>query len=69
MDIQVHVDTLILIPTGKIYIFLYSRRSDRWRYTLALRGLEEPAHALRELEEPFFQLCCCIVSVFGSGGK
>jgi hypothetical protein len=21
------------------------------------------------LEEPFFQLCCCVVSVFGSGGK
>ena len=30
-----------------------------WSYTLALRGLEEP----------FFQLCCCVVSVFGSGGK
>ncbi len=26
-------------------------------------------HALRGLEEPFFQLCCCVVSVFGSGGK
>ncbi len=25
--------------------------------------------ASRGLEEPFFQLCCCIVSVFGSGGK
>ncbi len=25
--------------------------------------------ALRGLEEPFFQLCCCVVSVFGSGGK
>jgi hypothetical protein len=21
------------------------------------------------LGEPFFQLCCCVVSVFGSGGK
>jgi hypothetical protein len=28
--------------------------------TLALRGLEEPAHALRGLEELFFQLCCCV---------
>ncbi len=25
--------------------------------------------ALRGLEEPFFQLCCCVVSVFGFGGK
>ncbi len=25
--------------------------------------------ALRGLEEPFFQLCCYLVSVFGSGGK
>jgi hypothetical protein len=25
-----HVDTLILIPTFKIYIFLYSRQTDRW---------------------------------------
>ncbi len=24
---------------------------------------------LRGLEEPFFQLCCCVVSVCGSGGK
>jgi hypothetical protein len=32
---------------------------DRETNTLALHGLEEP----------FFQLCCCVVSVFGSGGK
>ncbi len=25
--------------------------------------------ASRGLEESFFQLCCCVVSVFGSGGK
>ena len=25
--------------------------------------------ASRWLEEPFFQLCCCVVSVFGYGGK
>ncbi len=29
-------------------------------YTLASRGLKEPAHASRGLEEPFFQLCCCV---------
>jgi hypothetical protein len=28
--------------------------------TLALRGLEEPAHASRGLEELFLQLCCCV---------
>ncbi len=36
-------------------------------FTLALRGLEEPAHASRGLEEPFSS--CAVVSVFGSGGK
>ncbi len=35
--------------------------------TLTSRGLEEPAHALRGLEEPFSS--CAVVSVFGSGGK
>ncbi len=34
--------------------------TDRETNTLALRGLEEPAHASRGLEEPFFQLCCCV---------
>ncbi len=34
-------------------------QTDRETNTLALRGLEEP----------FFHLCCCVVSVFGSGGK
>ncbi len=38
---------------------LTDRMTDRGTNTLALRGLEEP----------FFQLCCCVVSVFGSGGK
>ncbi len=33
--------------------------TDEETHTLALRGLEEP----------FFQLCCCVVSVFGSGRK
>jgi hypothetical protein len=35
------------------------RMTDRETKTLALGGLEEA----------FFQLCCCVVSVFGSGGK
>ena len=35
-------------------------RTDRETTTLALRGLEEPVHASRGLEEPFFQLCCCV---------
>jgi hypothetical protein len=39
-----------------LQIILYS--------TLASRGLEEPAHALRGLEEPFFQLCCCVSFLF-----
>ncbi len=34
--------------------------TDRGTNTLALRGLVEPAHASRGLEEPFFQLCCCV---------
>jgi hypothetical protein len=32
--------------------------------TLALHGLEEPAHASRGLEEPFFQLCGCFSFLF-----
>ncbi len=38
------------------------RMTDREMNTLALRGLEEPAHALRGLEEPFFPvvLLCCV---------
>ncbi len=35
--------------------------------TLASRGLEEPAHASRGLEELFSS--CAVVSVLGSGGK
>ncbi len=35
-------------------------QTDRESNTLDLRGLEESAHALRGLEEPFFQLCCCV---------
>ena len=40
---------------------LTHRQKDIIQYfTLASRGLEEPAHALRGLEELFFQLCCCV---------
>ncbi len=35
-------------------------RTDGETNTLALRGLEEPAHASPGLREPFFQLCCCV---------
>ncbi len=38
---------------------LTDRQTDRESNTLASHGLEEP----------FFQLCCCVVSVFGSGAK
>ncbi len=40
------------------------KRTDGGMNTLALRGLEEPAHALRGLEEPFFLLCCCVSFLF-----
>ncbi len=49
--------------------------SGRDYITLASRGLEKPAHASRGLEEPFFQLCCCVSSLFwreigfGSGAR
>ena len=46
---------------------LTDRQTDGKMNTLVLRGLEEPAHASRGLEEPFLQLCCCVS--FGSGGK
>jgi hypothetical protein len=36
------------------------RQTDGGTNTLASRGLEETAHALRGLKEPFFQLCCCV---------
>ena len=50
-----------------LLLALTDRQTDRETISLASRGLEEPAHALRGLEEPFFQLCCCVS--FGSGGK
>ncbi len=39
------------------------RLTDRETNTLASPGLEEPAHALRGLEELFLQLCCCVIFV------
>ncbi len=29
MDRKLHIDTLILIPLFKIYVFLYSRQTDK----------------------------------------
>ncbi len=53
------INTLLLYPSLSPY-GQTDGRTDRESNTLALRGLEEPAHALRGLEEPFFQLCCCV---------
>ncbi len=47
----------------------------KYGYTLLLYSLDPYSWtdgrtetlASRGLEEPFFQLCCCVVSVFGSG--
>ncbi len=43
---------------------LTHRRTDRQTdgeiNSLASCGLEKPAHASGGLEEPFFQLCCCV---------
>ncbi len=74
-DRKLHVDTLIFIPTWKttsfhipenflvntllLYIPLLTL-TDGETHTLALCGLEEPAHALHGLEKLFFQLCCCV---------
>ena len=52
---------VVVRMAGCAVVRLTDRLTDRQRTnTLALRGLEEPAHALRGLEEPFFQLCCCV---------
>ncbi len=54
--------SLFLINTLLFYfplLALTDKRTDGETNTLASHGLEEP----------FFQLCCCVVSVFGSGGK
>jgi hypothetical protein len=59
-DRKLHVNTLILIPMSKFYMFWYSlqtdrqadKSTDRQRNTLAARGLEEL----------FFS--CAVVSVF-----
>ncbi len=54
--------TLLTLTDGQT-----DRQRDKETNTLASRGLEEPAHASRGLEELFFQLCCCVS--FCSGGK
>ncbi len=54
--------TLLTLTDGRNYRWrneYTDRQMDREMNTLALHGLEEP----------FFQLCCCVVSVFGSDGK
>jgi hypothetical protein len=53
------INTLLLYPSLSPYART-DRLTDRESNTLASRGLEEPAHALRGLEELFFQLCCCV---------
>ncbi len=49
------INTLLLYPSLNPH-----RRTDRGTITLASRGLEEPAHASRGLEDFFLQLCCCV---------
>jgi hypothetical protein len=53
------VEIIILVLHERNRIRQTDRRTDRRTNTLALRGLEET----------FFRLRCCVVSVFGSGGK
>ncbi len=55
-----HNTLLLYIPL----LALTHGRNYRETNTLASRGLEEPAHALRGLEEPFFQLCFCFSFLF-----
>ena len=54
---------IFLINTHLLHIPLLAL-TDRQNYgetnTLASRGLEEPAHTSHGLEEPFFQLSCCV---------
>jgi hypothetical protein len=57
------INTLLLYPSLSPYSQTdgqTDRLTDRETNTLASRGLEEHAHASRGLEEPFFQLCCCV---------
>jgi hypothetical protein len=51
---------LLLTLFYSTLLALTDGRTDRGTNTLTLRGLEEPAHTSRGLEEPFFQLCCCV---------
>jgi hypothetical protein len=64
MDRKLHVGTLILIPTFKIYVFLYSRQMDEqtdgqteWRRNRpAARGLEELFSTVLEFLQPIHAL-------------
>ncbi len=55
-----------LVPFSAKYL-KFSRQRDPYRQTDSLTDTNTLAP--HGLEEPFFQLCCCVVSVFGSGGK
>ena len=48
-----------LVNTLLLYIPLLTL-TDRETHTLTLRGMEEPAHASRGLDEFFLQLFCCV---------
>jgi hypothetical protein len=62
-----------------VSVFLFGGKANLVRFTLFYSTLltltdgmidgETNTLALRGLEEPFFQLCCCVVLVFGSGGN
>ncbi len=52
-----HLDFDSYVKFLRVFIFQKDERTDRRRNTLASRGLEEPAHASRGLEELFLQLC------------
>ncbi len=54
-----YINTLLLYPSLSPYSQM-DGGTNGGRNTLALRGLEEPAHASRGHKEPFFQLCCCV---------
>ena len=57
------INTLLLYPSLSPYRQTDRQtdgQTDRGTNTLASRGLEEPAHASRGLEEFFLQLCCCV---------
>ncbi len=61
--VSIRRNTLLLYPSLSPYRQTDRQtdsQTDEGTNTLASRGLEEPAHTSRGLEEPFFQLCCCV---------